>query len=151
MTRGKVATVDDGDFENLNKFKWYPDSGGYPITKDPIRMHRLILKLEKGQKYVDHINGNKLDNRRENLRICTNRQNMMNSNRHADGASGHKGVSFVKHPAKRNKRWVAQIKFLGKHRTKYYLTKEEAIVGYNEMAKNFFGEFAKLNTICLTK
>ena len=83
LTQGKVALVDDEDYEMINKFKWFFHTG-YASTnitekgrQRTIKMHRYILNAQKGF-MVDHINHNTIDNRKENLRISTNQQNLFN-------------------------------------------------------------------------
>lgn len=70
-----------------------------------IELHRFIMKPKKGE-YVDHINGNTLDNRRENLRICTNSANLRNGRKRTNNTSGHTGIWLDK----RSGKWVAEIK-----------------------------------------
>jgi hypothetical protein len=93
---------------------------------------------------VDHINGNTLDNRKENLRICTQNQNGKNRLLNKNNVSGYKGVTYKK----ANKLWCAQI-VVNYH--KMYLglftTAEAAALAYNEAAKKYHGEFAKLNEV----
>jgi hypothetical protein len=118
LTRGKFALVDDEDYEWISQYKWtwvevrkgYPgyavrNIGTFKKTKHQ-SMHRLIMGNPKG-KVVDHINGNSLDNRRSNLRIITDRQNLLRAPRKksTNASSRYKGV--VK-PAGR-KRWAMQV------------------------------------------
>ena len=104
-------------------------------------VHRLIFLLHHGYlpKYVDHINGNKQDNRSENLREATRCQNMMNVGKTALNTSGFKGVSFHK----RSNKWIAQIKQNKKH---FYLgsfeTAEEAHESYKRKAIELHGDYA---------
>jgi len=91
LTQGKVALIDDEDYEMINKYRWYAASSGiYKIfyakrkyTKDGrpywIYMHHFIIGKPQRGFVIDHINGNGLDNRRDNLRIVTPRQNVLNS------------------------------------------------------------------------
>lgn len=108
LTQGKWARVDAKDFDWLNQYKWHvlsrnkqyaSHTGPYISTKRQltIQMHRMILglKLHDG-KQVDHINGNGLDNRRCNLRICTHSQNHMNRQSHKHSSSKYKGVYWDK-------------------------------------------------------
>lgn len=149
--------VDDDVFEELSKKRWYLHLArnskckyaltGMVTAKNGLRkrqtvfMHRLIMGFP--QSYIDHINGNSLDNRRCNLRLCTASQNQMNQ-RTGRGVSGYKGVSWKKQCS----RWMVGIKvgeknlYLG-----VYKTKEEAALVYNEAAKKYYGEFARLNNI----
>ena len=153
LTRGQYAIVDDIDYGKLMKYKWQcAKSAGYCYASrakwngkycSSVQMHRQILNAPKN-KYVDHINGNGLDNRRKNLRIATNSQNLMNSKIFNTNTSGYRGVGWDK----KEKKWKARItqnqkhKFLG-----YYLTKEDAAKAYNHAAKKLFGSFAKVNII----
>jgi hypothetical protein len=154
LTRGKVAIVDDADFEELNCHKWQFNPLGYAhrivsLTKNKHKtclgfyMHREIFFLQKGET-IDHINGNKLDNRKENLRICTFQENSWNRKIPRNNKSGYKGVYW----RKKENRWVAAIK---KDNKVYYLgffkEKISAAKAYNQGAKKYFGKFARLNII----
>lgn len=154
LTQGKVAIVDDGDFKYLNQWKWWLDGRPTRRTdyarrkiKTPedkwkkVSMHRAILNVAEGVP-VDHINGNGLDNRRENLRVCTLTQNMQNAPLRKDSTSGYKGVHWFE----RRGKWVAYINFQGKRvHLGYHDKKEDAAGAYNEAAKKYHGEFARLN------
>lgn len=106
---GLYAIVDDDDFSRLSKHSWCMDvGGGYPMTRyktKAYRMHKMVLPAPKGM-YTDHINRNKLDNRKSNLRVVTNSQNMLNTGLYSNNTSGHKGVTY----SNRDKRWIAQAK-----------------------------------------
>ena len=138
------AIIDDEDFDELSKFRWHICAGyarrnaGKEIV---VYMHRQLLNVPKGL-VIDHINGNRLDNRKENLRVCTRAQNTRNSRLPTNNVSGYKGVSWHKH----QRRWCAKIVFnaVCKH-LGYYKSKVEAAVAYNEAAVKYFGEFANLN------
>jgi hypothetical protein len=128
LTKGKFAIVDDEDFEWLNQWKWQYDSHGYATRKlwiiggkgktEKIYLHRLIMD-NPTNKEVDHINRNKLDCRKSNLRLVTHSQNLLNRPANSNNTSGYKGVFFDK---SRNK-WKAMIKinyrsiFLGRFNT----------------------------------
>lgn len=153
LTQGQVALVDDEDYEELSKYKWFAHKhrNTYYVhrnssRKNPprklISMHRIVMNAQPEQQ-VDHINGDGLDNRKENLRFCTNSQNQWN--RHATyGTSIYKGVSW----SNPHNKWVAQIKHKG---SVFYLGAFEddisAARAYNEAAIKLFGEFAKLNSL----
>jgi len=122
LTRGLVAIVDDEDFEELNKLKWQALPVNYKLTyaatsihipgttngaKHPY-MHRILLNPPKNRQ-IDHINGNGLDNRRENLRIVTKRQNQQNL--HMKKSSKYPGVCLNKS----NSRWRVMLRWKGKH------------------------------------
>lgn len=150
LAKGQKCLVDNKDFKWLNQYSLYKDSAGYAGNRKIGRIHRLILGLKKGDGlYADHINGNKLDNRRDNLRICTNQQNCCNRIKGKQNLSGYKGVYFMKAKCHqgRKKKWVAAVMVNYKRYCNYYLTKKEAIKGYNDLALKFFGEFARLNKI----
>ena len=105
--------VDLSDFELVSKYSWYVDSAGYPATRHKgqrIRLHKMLLgKLPQGL-VVDHINRSKLDNRRSNLRVCTQQINMQNMSLKSTNKSGVTGVFFDKQV----QRWRAQISSNGK-------------------------------------
>ena len=92
---------------------------------------------------VDHINGDTLDNRRKNLRVCSQMENTHNSGRHKDSLSGYKGVSLhFSHAKEGSKRWIARIFFAGKlHWIGLYRTPFEASVAYKKEAKRLQGEY----------
>jgi HNH endonuclease/AP2 domain len=151
LYKGLKAQVDDADYEALKHLKWGFD-GRYAYTREKVEtldgvitvkktyLHRCIMKTPKGLD-TDHINGDKLDNRRENLRITTRSQNNMNQKK-TRGTSKYKGVHWHN---QRNK-WKAEIKINGK--AKYlglFLTEYEAAMAYNEAAKEKFLSFARLN------
>lgn len=106
LNQGKVAIVDCEDFPRVIKHIWH-FGGRYVrgmVGKKGISLHRFILGY-KGKKVIDHINGNTLDNRKENLRICTHSRNIINSKKRTDNSSGVVGVYWDKV----NVRWVAKI------------------------------------------
>ena len=149
LTQGKFAIVDDADYEWLNQWKWGISSTGYAkrgIRKGKktitIFLHRLLAKTPKG-KFTDHINRNRLDNRRENLRVCTTFESNQNRGFNSSNTSGYKGV-FLGSYSKLKKKWRVDIqqKTIG-----YFKTKEEAAIAYNKRAKELFGEHAWLNNI----
>lgn len=155
LTRDKVAIVDDEDFDKLNKHNWYAFKDGntfYAARSTPLPngtwrltlMHRVILGLKRDDKLrTDHRNHNGLDNRRKNLRVCTNAQNTHNSRPHKHSSSRYKGVSWC---AVRGK-WLAQIKTPQRHINLGRFTSEmEAAEAYDAAALQHFGEFAYINT-----
>lgn len=149
LTRGMVALVDDDDYKSLLKYTWYFSSSGYAASSTwdgkknvHFTMHRLLLNIKKGI-FIDHIDNNKLNNQRSNLRKCTHSQNCMNTY-FPKGKSKYKGVAFLK---KRNK-WVAQITANGKY--KYlgeFIVEEDAARAYNEAAIVLHGQFARINEV----
>lgn len=141
IKNGVVCKVDNDLFDDLKKYNWsFVGSGNYCENKKLGRLHRYILKCPK-DKVVDHINGDVLDNRRINLRICTRIENSYNSKPRI-GSSVYKGVY-----KKRNK-WQSEIyKDYKRYDLGTHLTEKEAGLAYNKKAKELFGEFAKLNLI----
>ena len=121
---------------------WYTSPNGKRQRRQTtLRLHRLLMNPPKGM-VIDHINHNGLDNRRENLRICTHAENMRNSRKGKDNTSGYKGVCW----AKRDKKWRAQIRKDNKNiHIGYYNTLEEAARAYDAKAKELHGKYAQLN------
>lgn len=154
LNKNKTALVSDIDFDELKDLGWFSNKQGntlYVVRNEKhkgegkrrkITMHRQVLGLSKGDgKMVDHINGNGLDNRRCNLRICTGTQNQQNR-KIQHGTSEFKGV----HWNKRSEKWQSQIKFNKKRRHLGCFNSEtEAAKAYDRAAKNLFGEFARPN------
>lgn len=124
LTRGKRCKVDDDLFDFLNQWKWY-FSGNYAVrgvrrksVKNgyiTIMMHNSINNTPQGFE-TDHINRDKLDNRRENLRSATRAENRYNMELRADNKSGQRGVSWYK----QTNRWVARGSVNGKLTTLGY-------------------------------
>ena len=108
LTKGKFALVDDSDFEWINQWHWYLSDKGYAIREfkgKPINMHRLINNTPKGLE-TDHINRNRIDNRRENLRTVTKSQNAtFLRSIGKNNTSGRIGVYW----RKERKKWRVQI------------------------------------------
>ncbi len=137
--------VDEADFITLSCYSWYLNRGYARArvagTSRQIYAQRLLMPVGPGQE-IDHINGNKLDNRRENLRSCTRSQNLANRRIAQVNSSGFKGVSFFKKSGK----WTAQIRHNYKLKTLgEFECKLSAARAYDDAAKKLFGEFAQLN------
>lgn len=147
LTKGKETIVDDENYEKLSKFKWVLSDNGYAIRwgtkseRKTVFMHCQIIERPKGFE-VDHINGDRLDNRRENLRIVTLEQNRFNRKKQLGTSSIFKGVQWHKC----HKKWIACIRFRKKLiHLGYYDSEQEAALAYNNAATRYFGEYAKLN------
>lgn len=116
LTRGRVTVIDHEDYKKIKRYKWHYKDTGYAVSyskgsaaeRKQVRMHRLITKCPT-RKEVDHIDGNKLNNCKENLRVCTRSQNMMNKGKPKKGSSRFKGVSWHEKSGK----WRARIKMNG--------------------------------------
>ena len=116
------------------------------IRRPNVQLHRLVTKAPSGM-VVDHINGNPLDNRKANLRVCTGQENARNNKGHSNRKNPYKGVCFEKN-AKGAKKWRAYTRIKGKRLWfGYHMTAEEAAMEYNIRARELFGEFACLNVI----
>jgi len=147
LTQGKVALVDDEDYEFLNQFTWYgAESHGlwYAETKisgKNVKMHRLLIP---DAQMVDHEDQNGCNNQRHNLRPCTNSQNLANRGPTVNNTSGYKGVDWFE----RDQKWRARIMCKGTYsHLGYFDCKIKAAKAYNYAAKCLFGEFAKLNEV----
>lgn len=144
--QGKVIIIDDEDFEIIKRHKWnavvsHKKWYAYTVKTPQISMHRLIMKAKPGQ-IVDHINGNGLDNRKENLRFCTIAENNRNRGLVRTNTTGFQGVHFDKVRGK----FVASIR--QNNKTKYLGTFDcpfKAARAYDAAAKELHGEFANLN------
>jgi hypothetical protein len=142
-----VALVDDEDYERVMQYKWCVDRGRKTfyakawVKGKVTRMHRFILNA-KPKEEVDHIDHYGLNNLRNNIRITTHSQNMMNGRKREGTSSKYKGVFWCN----THKRWVSSIRINGVLHTFSYLSNEEdAAHAYDKKAKELFGEFACLN------
>lgn len=152
LTKGQVALVDDCDYEWLNQWNWYACSSNSTVPgfyarrtikdtngkKYNVYMHRLITGASRGVE-VDHINHNKLDNRRENLRISSRSENNRNRKKQRNNTSGHKGVQWIK----RLNVWCALIQINYKRVSLgHYRAYEDACNAYDNAASLYHGSFA---------
>lgn len=134
--------VVDAEFSYLLKYRWSITHYGYARrSRDKQLLHRLIMKAKLGQA-IDHIDGDKLNNRVSNLRFCSQAENSRNQTLKRNNTSGYKGVSIIRS----TKKWATQVKIDYK---KYYFgcydTAEEAASIYDTVALQLHGEFARLN------
>ncbi len=155
LTQGKVVFVDDADYERLNQYKWCAlrNPCGYFYAarmalggnrkQITIYMHRQIFRLEPGDKrQVDHVNHITLDNRQDNLRICSPQENAMNRGLRSNTSSKYKGVSW----SKQMKKWLVHITIDKKVKHLGYFHNEIFAAGiYDRAAEEHFGNFAHLN------
>ena len=145
LTQGKVALVDDEDYDELIKHRWCASKHGsrwYALTAinhHLVYLHRFILP---NKHEIDHINGDGLDNRKVNLRSCNRSQNNANRHKTIPHSSQFKGVTWDRQYLK----WAAQISKGEKHiMIGRFASEMEAAQAYDDKAKKLFGEFARLN------
>lgn len=140
-----IVYFDKDDYDRIKDYKWHLDSNGYAsaverMTKKAVRMHRLIMNYPAGMD-IDHINHNKLDNRKSNLRVCTRSQNMMNLKMRSYNKTGFRGVCKVK--KNKTNSFYSQITVDGKSvYLGYFKTAEEAFKARKEAEKKYYGEYA---------
>lgn len=153
LTQGKFTIVDDEDFEELNKHKWHY-AGGYARRNKRLEngkrkivfMHRELMETPEGFE-TDHINGDRLDNRRSNLRIVTKEENQRNT-KARKGVSRFKGVSYYKTKRHKTGYWIARIQVDGKvKKLGYFKSEIEAAKAYNRAALKHYGEYARINEV----
>lgn len=147
------AIVSSSDFDKLNEYRWTIGNGGYPkikVSNKHVSMHSLILE-KSPQQVIDHINGNPLDNRRENLRVCTQKENSRNRAKYSTNKSGYKGVSWDK--AKKAYRSVIMVDgkqiYLG-----IFDCPIAAAQAYNNAARVYHAKYSVVNEVkpehCMT-
>lgn len=149
--------VDDQDFDLVSRLSWMLIKGRtgvfYAVArhyyKDNhrklVKMHSLIMGEQSDKLKIDHIDGNGINNQRYNLRICTNSQNLWNRGKSSVNTTGFKGVSPLRY---RSKKFQVQIQVNNKNICGgHFYTAEEAALRYNELARQYHGEFAYQNTI----
>lgn len=148
LTQGKVAIVDDEDFESLNQFKWcaFKHRNTYYAARNIIvgdrwktlLMHREIMEATKGVQ-VDHRNGDGLFNCKKNLRHCTNQENQRNRHSQKNNKLHIKGVRWCKSASK----FKSQIGIGGKTiHLGYFNVLGDADSAYRIAEEKYFGEFA---------
>lgn len=151
LTQGKVAVVDDADYESVSQFQWHAIKkvncwyAGGPRNVDKHRricLHHFIMCPPDGCR-IDHIDGNGLNNQRHNLRVCTHQQNLFAFRHKRKGTSSkYRGVAWNRQIS----RWVAYIQPDGKkHHLGYFDSEEDAARVYDAAARKFFGDFVSLN------
>jgi hypothetical protein len=156
MTKGYVSLVDDADFGIVNKYKWHVYRRNHIVyaistirekgKRKTIYLHQVIMgTMNKGREIqIDHIDGNGLNNIRENLRRCTGFQNQHNRRRCRKSTSKYKGVNWNIG----TKKWISRICCNRKRiHLGYFKNELDAAIAYNAAAIKYFGEFARLNII----
>lgn len=143
---GKFALIDTEDWDELSQYNWSLDSGGFPQRRarpgehpQTIRMHRQVMGYPQNRE-VDHIDRNRLNCQKSNLRLATRSQNQANCGPRKNNTLGYVGIS------KTDKKWTAACK---KNYRRYvagrFLTKEEAAKAYDKLARELHGKFAYQN------
>ena len=159
LTKGNVTLVDDDKYNELITYRWC-FSSGYAYNSKIGSMHRYLMKQpyqkgkrgsSKGDIQVDHINGNKLDNRLENLRLVNLSENQLNHSK-TKGRSKYRGVIWagsMKHITNAGKPWIARLKPSGQKRMYLgsFATEEEAATAYNNAVLLYSSDYGKLNII----
>lgn len=144
LKSGEQVLLDKEDHTWAKKHTWYKTGKGYPamrLKNKFIKIHRLIMDAPEGM-VVDHINGNTYDNRKCNLRICTQAENTRNKKPAKNGTSKYLGVS------KAGKKWRAIISINGKNKhLGCFKYEEDAAEAYNNAALGFNLIYANLNVI----
>ena len=142
LANGGKTYVDPVDYERLKGYTWRLSSHGYAYRTEQgagrVYLHREVMGYPKA--HVDHVNGDRLDNRKANLRAATHRQNQHNAKKRGGTASRFKGVSFYAG------KWVARITV--DRRNKYlgcFDDENEAAHAYDVAAREQFGAYARLN------
>ena len=129
------------DYDKIKDYCWYEDFFGYVVNiykRKNLKLHKLITGTNKTQ-IIDHINRNKLDNRKANLRVCSIQENSFNAGLSKNNTSGYNGVFWNSD----KKKWCARIGvnkkeiFLG-----YFNNKKEAHQKRIDAEKLYYGEFA---------
>ncbi len=148
LTCGTYAIIDTDILSTLNLYRWFlvACKTGTRYARryengQTIYMHREIMNAPAGME-IDHINGNGLDNRSENLRVCTKAQNQQNSKKRKGKSSVFKGVSWEMD----RRKWRATI-VVNKQRICIgrFISEIEAAKAYDVEALCYFGEFARIN------
>lgn len=145
LTQGKQAIVDAEDYKEISRHKWAYHCNGYAFRSKWVNgknhcilMHRVIAGTPS-KKVTDHINGNKLDNRRSNLRVCTIAENLYNQGLRTDNKSGTRGVSWDS----RRRLWRARAnKFRKEHHIGRFSTLEEAVTARKQAVEKLYGDFS---------
>lgn len=150
LTQGKVAIIDKEDEARVSKYKWFCATRGYAVRvsynlgkKATIYLHQFIKSSPNGL-VGNHINGDRLDNRKANLRACSRQQASRTQIKIKKKTSKYKGVSWDSTKSK----WKADIYI--NNRTvnlSRYVNEDDAARTYNKAASGWFGEFARLNVI----
>lgn len=142
IVKNKIVKLDKEDYEKINSYLWHLDKNGYAQSSIG-KMHRFIMNAKKGDSIVDHINGDKLDNRKENLRFVTFSQNAQNRVKKENCYSNYIGVTYEKN----QNIWKCQIRINGLKKSYSFKIEEHAAYCYDCLALEHYGNKAKINGI----
>lgn len=154
LSDNSTFIIDTDDYNKIKQYYWYKNDQGYIITynikKDKqTRLHRFILNVhDTKEPFIDHIDGDKTNNRKSNLRLCTHKQNLRNRSATKNSSTHAKGVTIRKN--KNNVVYIATISYTDDNNNRKYIhcgtfkTIEEAQKARYEKEKELFGEFARL-------
>lgn len=144
LSRGELVRVDREDWNRFSGSSWSAWKTGRMRTRyarsNRKLMHREVVNAPKGL-VCDHINGNGLDNRKSNIRLCSQGENVCNSRKRTTNKSGHKGVCWNKSLGY----WMSRVQFQGKCKAKYFKEYEDACADYRIRALETHGEFARVS------
>ena len=157
LSQGKVALVDDADYESLNQFNWqaikaYSRDVYYAIKTEKengkwrtISMHRVIMNAPNGMD-IDHKDTDGLNNQRYNLRLCTRSQNSLNRKKRVVASSKYKNVHF----SQTHQRWIVRVSKNGTYKSiGVFKTELEAGIIANITMRRYHGKFARPNILTL--
>lgn len=146
-----LVLIDDEDFEDLSRHSWHVMSTGYvraTIDGRHVTIHRYLMKPPSTKVYVDHVNGDPLDNRKSNLRLVSPRENTWNAKGQSQSLSRFRGVSFQKS----TNSWLAILTCDGvRHYIGKFYTEEDAALAYDVVARSLYGEYVRPNFPDVTK
>lgn len=146
LRSGHVVYVSTESVPKIRDYTWCIEGTGYVMSATKgkaVKLHRIITDAPRG-KFVDHRDGDPLNNTLDNLRICSKKQNEYNSKTRADNSSGYRGVCLIN----KNGKYRAYITKDGKQTSLgVFSDKHAAAKAYNSAAEKLFGEFARLNKI----
>lgn len=141
--KNEIFYFDKEDYEKIKRYCWYKNRAGYLIARNEngkqIRMHRLIMDCLDSNLVVDHINRITYDNRKSNLRLCTQALNTANSKKPKNSTNTYIGVTFNKDL----KKWSAKIMVNRKPiNLGYFNTEQEALMARLKGEKLYWGDYA---------
>lgn len=136
-----TCIIDKKDLEKINKYKWH--FNGKYVASNKKLIHRVIMNAKNGE-VVDHINGDVLDNRRENLRICSIKENTRNHKIYSTNTSGFTGVY------KEGNKWRARIRVDNRMLSLgVFVNIEDAVKARKEAEEKYFGEFRRSDDLSI--